>query len=224
MRRLSLLALTLLAGCMSSAPSDPPTGLRILALGDSYTIGEGVAPPDRWPEQLAEALRQSGLEVAPPQILARTGWTTAELTAALDAADPPGPFDLVTLLIGVNDQYRELPLDGTRQRTGALLDRAVALAGGDPGRVVAVSIPDWGVTSFGAADRRGPARIAEQVDAYNAAARAEAEARGIAWVDVTELSRRQGDRVVSDGLHPNASAYAAWTARILPAARAALAG
>ncbi len=211
-----------LTSCMSDTPS-PDAGLRFLALGDSYTIGEGVARAERWPEQLAERLRQSGVEVAPPEIVAVTGWTTDELAEGIDRADPQGPFDLVTLLIGVNNQYRETPEADYRAEVGALLGRAVELGGGDPARVVAVSFPDWGVTPFGAADARGPARIRDQVDAFNAIAQAEAESRGIAWVDLADLSRQQGDRVVDDGLHPDARAYAAWTDRILPAARAALA-
>ena len=213
----------LAAGCMSDDPAAPPDGLRVLALGDSYTVGEGVPAGDRWPDQLAGRLRQSGLAVAPPDVVAVTGWTTDELAAGIDEAGPAGPYDVVTLLIGVNDQYRGLGVSGYRERVGALLDRAVAFAGGRPGRVVAVSFPDWGVTPFGAADARGPARIAREVDAFNAAAQAEAERRGVAWVDVTALSRRQGDRVVGDGLHPDAAAYAAWTDRIEPAARRALA-
>lgn len=224
MIRLALLASLSLAACMTrpTTPPDDADSLRYLALGDSYTIGEGVASEGRWPEGLAARLRAEGLNIAPPQIIAVTGWTTDELSAGIDAAGPQGPFDLVTLLIGVNDQYRERPEAGYRAEVGALLDRAVAFAGGDAGRVVAVSFPDWGVTPFGAADRRGPARIAEQVDAFNAIAQSEAQARDVAWVDITDISRQQGDRVVVDGLHPDATAYAAWTDRILPAARAAL--
>ncbi len=150
-----------------------------------------------------------------------TGWTTGELDAGIDAAAPRGPFDLVTLLIGVNNQYRGLALDAYRAEYGALLARAVDVAGGEPGRVLAVSIPDWGATPF-AADR-DRAQIAAEVDAFNAAARSEARAAGVAWVDVTALSRTQGTLVVPDGLHPNAQAYAAWTDRIAPAARRALA-
>ena len=217
----------LLAGCMSD-PEPRPDGLRILALGDSYTVGEGVGPAERWPEQLADRLRQpegdrAGLAVAPPEIVAVTGWTVAELADGIDQARPQGPFDLVTLLVGVNDQYRGGSARAYRAEIGPMLDRAVAFAGGRPGRVVAVSIPDWGVTPFGAADARGPARIADEVDAFNAVARAQAAARGVAWVDVTRLSRQHGDRVVADGLHPDARAYATWTDRIGPAVRAALA-
>lgn len=211
-----LLALSaLLAGCMTS--SDAP---RFLALGDSYTIGEGVAPAEGWPGQLAARLRQSGVAIGEPETIAVTGWTTDELDAGIDAAAPEGPFDLVTLLIGVNNQYRGYPLDSYRADVRALLARAVGFAGGDASRVVAVSFPDWGVTPFAADRDRG--QIAAEVDAFNAAARAEAEAAGAAWVDIADLSRTQGALVVDDRLHPSAEAYAGWVARILPAAREAL--
>ena len=228
MRRLALALLVLAAGCMSESPVSPPAleppgPVRYLALGDSYTIGEGNKSADRWPNPLADALREAGLDVEPPVIVARTGWTVDELDAGINAADPQGPFDLVTLLIGVNDQYRRYPVDGYRTDYRAMLQRAIGFAGGDPGHVVAVSFPDWGVTPFGGRDERGPDQIAAEVDAFNAVAREEAEAAGVAWVDVTELSRSQGDLVVSDGLHPNAAAYAGWVERIAPAARAALA-
>lgn len=233
MSRAALAALALLAaGCMPDAPTpaDPARldaasegAARYLALGDSYTIGEGVPEAGRWPVQLAAALRQSGTPVAGPQIVAVTGWTVDELDAGIDAAAPEGPFDLVTLLVGVNDQYRGRPVEGYRERYRAMLRRAVGFAGDDPGRVVAVSFPDWGATPFGGRDARPQDQIAAEVDAFNAAARAEAEAAGVAWVDVTALSRSQGALVVADELHPSAEAYAAWAERIAPAARAALA-
>ena len=193
------------------------TAPRFLALGDSYTIGEGVDAADRWPSVLAARLR-----LGEPEIVAVTGWTTDELAAGIDAAAPRAPYDLVTLLIGVNNQYRDRGLDAYRTEVGALLDRAVTFAGGEPGRVVAVSIPDWGVTPF--AEGRDRDRVARQIDAFNAAFRAEATARGTQWVDVTPLSRTQGRLVVSDDLHPNAEAYAAWADLIGPVARRALGG
>jgi len=220
-----LVLLLLAAGCMSDAPTrDVPTNgtLRFLALGDSYTIGEGVPASQRWPVQLAAALRQSGVDVADPEIVAVTGWTTDELDAGIDRADPQGPYDLVTLLIGVNNQYRGYPLDAYREDYRALLARAVGFAGGDPSRVVAVSFPDWGVTPFAAG--RDRQQIAAEVDAFNAAARQDAEAANVAWVDITDLSRTQGAMTAPDGLHPNGAAYAAWVERLVPAARAALGG
>ncbi len=217
-----LLPLLLLAAC--AAPTAPPVEnaslLRYLALGDSYTIGEGVAEPDRWPNVLANLLRGEGLNVAPPLIVARTGWTTDELSAALDRAEPSRAFDLVTLLIGVNNQYRGRGVDEYRAEFRALLQRAAGYAGGDARRVVVVSIPDWGVTPF--AEGRDRTAIARQIDAFNAAARAEAEAAGAAFVDVTGVSRARPDAVVADGLHPSPAQYAAWAEAVLPAARGVL--
>ncbi|MEM0962193.1 MAG: SGNH/GDSL hydrolase family protein [Bacteroidota bacterium] len=204
--------------------------MRVLSLGDSYTIGEGVAPEDRWPSQLARALRQRGIEVADPEIVAVTGWTTDELDAGIDAADPAGPYDLVTLLIGVNNQYRGYPLGAYRSEYRALLDRSVGFAGGDPSRVVAVSFPDWSVTPFAgrppSEDAPAPhrQRVAAEVDVFNTAARQVAESAGVAWVDLAALSRTQGELVVDDGLHPDGTAYAAWVERIAPVAEGAIGG
>lgn len=196
---------------------------RFLALGDSYTIGERVAPDERWPEWLIARLRAEGFDLAPPEIVAVTGWTTDELSAGIDAADPQGPYDLVSLLIGVNNQYRRRDLDNYRNEFRTLLRRAVAFAGGDAGRVLVVSIPDWGGTPFAQDDDRSAAQIASEIDAYNAVARAEAGSAGARFVDITSLSRTDDlEYVADDGLHPSGAQYAAWTDRILPAARAAL--
>ena len=195
-----------------------------LALGDSYTIGEGVAPDERWPVQLAARLREDGIDIADPQIIATTGWTTDELAAAMDTASFAPPYDLVTLLIGVNNQYRGRPLDEYRAQFRDLLQRAIHLAGGNAAHVVVVSIPDWGVTPFAAREGREAAHVAREIDAFNAAAHAEAAAAGSHWVDVTTISRAPGarDELVADGLHPSGAQYARWTAAILPAAVAAL--
>ena len=194
--------------------------LRWLALGDSYTIGEGVAETDRWPAQAAARLRAEGVGVRPPEIVAATGWTAADLLDGLDAAATAGPVDAVTLLIGVNDQYDGVTLDAYRADLRALLDRSRALARGDAARVVVLSIPDWGATPFAADRDRGA--IARAVGAFNAVVRDEAAAVGAALVDLTPLSRTQGDLVVEDGLHPSGEAYRAWAALAAPAVRAAL--
>jgi lysophospholipase L1-like esterase len=195
---------------------------RLLALGDSYTIGEGVPPEARWPSVVAARLRASGVDLAEPAIVAETGWTTDELAAGIDAAAPEAPFDLVTLLIGVNDQYRARGADTYREPYRALLRRAIAFASGEASRVVAISIPDWGVTAFGAQDARGPEAIGREIDLYNAIAREEAARAGAAWACVTPLSRTQGTRTVDDDLHPDAAAYAAWADVVAPLARRAL--
>ncbi len=197
-----------------------------LALGDSYTIGEGVAPDGRWPVQLAAALREGGIALADPRIIATTGWTTDELSAAMDAAEPLGAWGFVSLLIGVNNQYRGRDVDNYRDEFAALLDRATALAGGRADGVFVLSIPDWGVTPFGQASGRDTARIAAELDAYNATAAAICANRGIAFVDITPASRELGarpDMFVEDGLHPSSAMYAEWTRLALPVARTLLA-
>ncbi len=198
--------------------------MRYLALGDSYTIGEGVPEASRWPVQLATRLRAAGHPIAEPQIIARTGWTTDELDAAITQTAPGAHCALVTLLIGVNNQYRGRPLEEYRTQFTALLERAVGFADGRAERVIVVSIPDWGVTAF--AKDRDPAAIAQRIDAFNAAAKAIARQRGAHWVSVTEVSRSHGADarfLAEDGLHPSAAAYADWVAQLEPVAREALA-
>ncbi len=197
------------------------TALSYLALGDSYTIGEGVDPAGRWPVQLAAGLRAAGIAIADPRIIATTGWTTGELRAAMDAAEPLGEWGFATLLIGVNNQYRGCPLDEYERDFVHLLERAIALAGGRADRVLVLSIPDWGATPFGIASGRGLQRIADEIDTYNAAAHAICDSHGVAFVDVTGLSRQHaGDAamLVEDGLHPSAAMYAEWTRLVLPVA------
>ncbi|HDS0950269.1 TPA: SGNH/GDSL hydrolase family protein [Stenotrophomonas maltophilia] len=195
--------------------------LSYLALGDSYTIGEAVAVAGRWPHQLAAALRAQGVDLADPQTIATTGWTTDELDAGIDAAAPQGPFDVVSLLIGVNNQYRSRPLDEYRQQFAALLERAIGFAGGDAGRVLVLSFPDWGATPFGAGSGRDLARIEIETDEFNAAAEVISTHRGVAFVDITDISRAHGGdpaMIADDGLHPSAAMYALWAARALPVA------
>jgi lysophospholipase L1-like esterase len=142
----------------------------------------------------------------------------------MDAAALTPPYALVTLLIGVNNQYRGLAVDAYRVEFRALLRRAVGLAGARAARVVVVSIPDWGVTPFAAREGRDATAIARAIDAFNAVACAETGAAGVRWVDVTAISRAPDARgeLVADGLHPSAAQYARWAEAILPGARAAL--
>jgi len=213
--------MTLGIGVASAHAAD----LRFLALGDSYTIGEGVEPEGRWPDQLATALRKSGSAIAAPEIVARTGWTTDELSAAMDKHAFHPPYDLVTLLIGVNNQYRGRDLDNYRAEFGALLQRAIALAGDRPQRVVVVSIPDWGVTRFGRHSGRDAAKVGRELDLYNAANAEIAASLHVRYAHVTPASRDGGDHadmLVGDGLHPSAAMYARWLVTIEPQARAAL--
>ena len=204
----------------------PQAQLSYLALGDSYSIGEGVAEAGRWPMQLARALREAGIAIADPRIIATTGWTTDELSAAMDDAEPLGEWDFVSLLIGVNNQYRGREVDDYLGEFASLLQRAIALADARAERVLVLSIPDWGVTPFARRELRSPRRIARELDAYNAVARDACEAQGVAFVDITGISRDGGDAaamLAEDGLHPSAAMYARWSAEALPVARGLLA-
>lgn len=201
------------------------TGLSYLALGDSYTIGEGVAADARWTHQLAAALRDAGIALHDPRTIAMTGWTTDELDAAIDAEAPASDYDLVTLLIGVNNQYRGRDLDNYATEFERLLARAIGFAGGRPERVVVLSIPDWGSTRFGAGSGRDLAQVSAELDAYNASARAVCARHGVAFVDITPLSRECGgdeSMLAADGLHPGPAMYARWAQLAQPAVRAAL--
>ena len=202
---------------MIAAHTPPAAEVRILALGDSYTIGEGVPVDDRWPMQLARVLRAQGLNVSTPAIVARTGWTTDELSAGIDDARPTGMFDVVTLLIGVNNQYRGRAAEEYRTQFRALLARAVGFAGGRAGHVIVISIPDWGVTPF--ARGRDRATITRDIDAFNAVNRDESARAGAKYVDVTAISRRavvEPDLIGDDKLHPSSSMYAAWVQAMMP--------
>ncbi|WP_345294556.1 SGNH/GDSL hydrolase family protein [Luteimonas vadosa] len=199
-----------------------PRSLSFLALGDSYTIGEGVDADGRWPVQLAARLRADGIALADPRIIATTGWTTDELSAAMDQAGPLGRFDFVSLLIGVNNQYRGRSAGEYRDEFTALLARAIELAGGRNDRVLVLGIPDWGATRFGAASGRDLAQVSRELDDYNAVARELCEARDVAFVDVSRPSRARGDEdamLVDDGLHPSAAMYRLWVELALPVAR-----
>lgn len=209
--------MTAVMGSASAAAKD----IRYLALGDSYTIGESVPEAGRWPLQLVALLRERGVAIQDPRIIARTGWTTDELFAAMDAQEPLGEWDFVSLLIGVNNQYRGRPVEDYRAEFERLLQRAIALAGGRSDRIFVLAIPDWGVTPFGAGSGRDLVAVSAQLDAYNAAKREVAQLHGVAFVDVAPVSRARGGEaamVADDGLHPSAALYAEWARLALPAA------
>jgi lysophospholipase L1-like esterase len=224
MRKLLLMALVL-SGCTADdtssgqMPMKQPT-LSFLALGDSYTIGERVDSALRWPVQMARALRDQGVSISDPLIIARTGWTTDELEEGIQAADPEGPFDLVTLLIGVNNQYRGRDIEEYRVQLRALLNRAITFAGDRPRRVLVLSIPDWGVMPFAADRDRGA--IAGEIDLFNRVKAEEAAALGIRYVDITGISREASgapDLVAEDGLHPSGLQYSRWVQEAVPVAQ-----
>ncbi len=201
-----------------------PGSISYLALGDSYTIGEGAAHADRWPAQLAALDRAQGGRLADPDIIARTGWTTAELQEAIAASgNHRRDYGLVSLLIGVNNQYRGQSVELYRAEFRELLATAVAFAGGASGRVAVLSIPDWGQTPF--AHDRDRAQIGREIDQFNAVARAECQRAGVAFVPITDLTRAAaGDatQFTSDGLHYTGPQMAGWAARALPVVRGGL--
>lgn len=194
-----------------------------LALGDSYTIGENVEPAGRWPMQLAAALRADGIVIDDPRVIATTGWTTDELSAAIDTTEPlGGDHALVSLLIGVNNQYRGRAVDEYAREFAILLERAIGFAGRRADRVFVLAIPDWGVTPFAAQSGRDTAAIARELDAYNAAAAKICAERGVVFIDIAPVSRARGAEpamLADDGLHPSAAMYAEWTRLALPAVR-----
>lgn len=194
-----------------------------LALGDSYTIGESVPAEQRWPVQLAKLLGEEGYRVGEPRSVARTGWTTDELSAAIEKEQISGTYDLVSLLIGVNNQYRGYSAEAYRQEFAELLEQAITFAGGDAGRVLVLSIPDWSVTPY--AQGRDQAAIAAAIDLFNLINREETEKRGARYIDVTPISRQATEDIsliAPDGLHPSGKMYGEWARLALPAAVQAL--
>lgn len=187
------------------------TQVRFLALGDSYTVGESLPAVEGWPAQLVERFPHHTVEVT---VIAKTGWTTGELLDALGREPPGGGFDLVSVQIGVNDQYRSLPVGDFTANAGLLLDLAHRNWRGDRGGVLAVSIPDWGVTPY-AADRNRSV-VAAEIDEFNAAWEAVVATAGAAFVDVTSISRLHPGLVVDDGLHPSQEQYRLWVDAIAP--------
>ena len=189
--------------------------LKYLALGDSYTIGESVAAGDRWPMQLAAKLRQESVDMSDPVIIARTGWTTGDLANAMDKANLKEEFDLVTLMIGVNNQFQGKSEEEYRGQFGQLLKRSIDLAKGDVKHVIVLSIPDWTVTPFGA--HYDVKRMSAEVDRFNVICREKTAKTAAVYVDVTPMSRQvasQADLVAEDGLHPSGKQYAAWVSLI----------
>ena len=183
-----------------------------LALGDSYTIGEAVKMDERWPIQLANRLRTDSIKVD-PVIVATTGWTTDELQDGIVKSDVEGPYDFVSLLIGVNNQYRGYPIEQYEREFKLLLDQAIKFAGGNPYNVMVVSIPDYGVTDFAKKKMLDEEKIAKELDNYNAIAEKISKLRDVQFMDITQGSRaakNDASLIASDGLHPSGKMYAQW--------------
>lgn len=196
--------------------------MRYLALGDSYTIGEALPVEDSWPMQWAHALRANGMAVSDPGIIAKTGWTTDELSDALDEADASNtitpPYDLVSLSIGVNNQYRGRSTQNYREEFSVLLKRSMGYAGNKADRVFVLSIPDWGITEFGQKSGRDLAQIASELDVFNMINREVSTQAGVHWVDVSKVTREVGATAkyyAEDGLHPSRALYTLWVNELL---------
>jgi lysophospholipase L1-like esterase len=208
-----ILFIVLLTSLKMAAQSN---SVSYLALGDSYTIGESVKESERWPNQLAQALNKKGVKVAPPRIIATTGWRTDNLSDAIAKADLKSDYDLVSLLIGVNNQYQGKPTDQYAIEFEALLTTAIRLAKGDRANVFVVSIPDYGFTPFGVSKNKET--ISKQIDVFNEINKKITEKYKIAYFNITEISRHgleDPTLVAEDGLHPSGKMYTLWVNKIM---------
>ena len=188
---------------------------KYLALGDSYTIGESVAEQDRWPNQLVDSLHRHGMEFSKPTIIATTGWRTDDLKRAVKGARLKNEYALVSLLIGVNNQYQGKPADQYAVEFEDLLKTAIQLARGKKENVLVVSIPDYGYTPFGKSKQ---SVISSAIDEFNGLNKRITQGHGIKYVNITDISRNGLERpslVAADGLHPSGKMYALWVERIV---------
>lgn len=184
--------------------------VRMLALGDSYTIGESVEEKDRWPVQLINMLRKKGYDCEDPRIIATTGWRTDDLKRGIEISGLKKDFNLVSLLIGVNNQYQGRPVESYAPELDELIQIAISYAGGDSSKVFVVSIPDYGFTPFGA-DKKD--EISREIDTYNAENKRISEKYGVRYFDITPISRKateDPELIANDGLHPSAKMYSQW--------------
>ena len=193
-----------------------------LALGDSYTIGESVEVEMRWPMQLAQALKAQKSTLK-PTLIAKTGWTTDELPESINQAALDDSYDYVSLLIGVNNQYRGRSVASFEPEFTILLKRAIAFSKNKTDGVFVLSIPDWGVMPF--AEGRDRKQIAHEIDAYNARIERICKTYGVRYFNITEISRQaseNADLIAVDGLHPSGAMFAEWVQAILPFFKASL--
>lgn len=192
-----------------------PTDRKFLALGDSYTIGESVSEKERWPVQLAKKLREKGKSIGEPLIIATTGWRTDDLMNAVNKAHLKNEYDLVSLLIGVNNQYQGKSSEEYVIEFEDLLKTAIQLAKGKKENVFVVSIPDYGYTPFG---KPKQAEISKALDRFNEINKRITEKAGIKYINITDISRQgiqQPELVADDGLHPSGKMYRLWVDRIV---------
>jgi lysophospholipase L1-like esterase len=211
--KLSLLFFLLLvnAGC-----SDNSNKIKYLALGDSYTIGEGVEVGERWPNQLALRLEEKYNSLVDLEIIAKTGFTSAELLDTINKINISKDHDFVSLLIGVNNQYRNLDMVLFQKELNILMDKAISFASGNNEKVFVLSIPDWGITPFGLIKKRS--NIGEEIDAYNKLVCEISSYKEIQYFNITDISRKVNEidnLLTGDGLHPSPLMYSMWVDKVI---------
>ncbi len=213
--KILILFLVLLSCKMNNETIKPVEPIRYLALGDSYTIGESVPASDNFPAQLFHALKDKNVSVSSYKIIARTGWTTTNLKAAIETSGLKDTFNLVSLLIGVNNQYQGKSIIEYKSEFIDLANRAIKFAGGKKEHVFIVSIPDYGYTPFGENNR---ASISAQIKEFNAVNKQVSDSLGLKYYNITPISQRglaEPDLVAGDGLHPSAKMYKEWVELIM---------
>jgi acyl-CoA thioesterase-1 len=185
-----------------------------IALGDSYTIGEGVNEDERWPNQFVDVAYESGVDFDQPMIIAETGWKTYDLLNAINQTNFTKKYDYISLLIGVNNQFNSRPIDEFEEDLNKLMDEMRRIKKND-GSIIIISIPDWGYSPFG--ESSDMSDISEQINLFNSSLRKFATTNGLKYVDVTEISRRginEPDLITNDNLHPSGIMYLEWAKKI----------
>lgn len=207
----------MLISCQEKAENQADTQpIQYLALGDSYTIGQSVDTSDRWPIQLDAKLKDEGFAVERTDIIAQTGWKTSDLLNAIEDTNLED-YNLISLSIGVNNQFSGIPFEVYTSEFDELLGRIIDAAGAS--RVFVVSIPDYGVTPFGSNNSE---TIAQELDEYNEYARLKCDNLNIPYINITEISRVLGaseGALASDNLHPSGTQYALWVDEMIPTVR-----
>jgi len=190
--------------------------VTMLALGDSYTIGESVKISERWPHQLLAELRLFGVSAYDPDYIATTGWTTQDLLIGIEKQlNRDKQYNLVSILVGVNNQYQGIPVSTYEPDLREILENALELVDRDSSKVFMLSIPDYAYTPFG----KGKEAISKEIDKYNEINKRLAQEYHIARVNITPLSRKGLDDpslVAGDGLHPSAHQYEKWIRKLWP--------
>jgi lysophospholipase L1-like esterase len=211
----------LIAGCekerASSLPNEPGVSKRYLALGDSYTIGEAVPETERFPYFIAKWLRDAQIRIGEPEYIATTGWTTSNLIKAIADRNPKGPYDIVTLLIGVNDQFQRMDTAGYRVRFKQLLNTAISLTGNRSNRVFVLSIPDYSATPFVPNSEKD--RVSNEIDTFNKINRMVTLENNVSYTDITASTKfaiSDPSLLAIDRLHYSAKEHINWAALLTP--------